>query len=134
MENNNLNKPSTGGTFMSKKNYLLLLTAILMLMGQMLWAKETKSDEADTRIWSRHYWQNIVKTPPPFKTKNIEKQPAEFKGSMINSKHVRYIDSPDVPVTTIFKGIIPFLIADVFHVALLLFVPAVVLFLPNAMG
>jgi len=42
--------------------------------------------------------------------------------------------APDVPVTTIFKGIIPFLIADVFHVALLLFVPAVVLFLPKFMG
>ncbi|UCG65040.1 MAG: TRAP transporter large permease [Deltaproteobacteria bacterium] len=42
--------------------------------------------------------------------------------------------APDVPVTTIFRGIIPFLIADVCHVALLLFVPAVVLFLPKVMG
>jgi len=41
--------------------------------------------------------------------------------------------APDVPVTTIFKGVIPFLIADFFHVALLLFVPAVVLFLPGIM-
>jgi TRAP-type C4-dicarboxylate transport system permease large subunit len=41
---------------------------------------------------------------------------------------------PEVPVTTIFKGIIPFLIADVFHVALLLFFPAVVMFLPNLLG
>ncbi|MBA7658420.1 C4-dicarboxylate TRAP transporter large permease protein DctM [subsurface metagenome] len=41
--------------------------------------------------------------------------------------------APDVPVTTIFKGVIPFLIADMFHVALLLFVPAVVLFLPGIM-
>jgi tripartite ATP-independent transporter DctM subunit len=41
--------------------------------------------------------------------------------------------APDVPVTTIFKGILPFLIADVFHVALLLFAPQVVLFLPNLM-
>lgn len=41
--------------------------------------------------------------------------------------------APDVPVTTIFKGVIPFLIADFFHVALLLFVPAVVLFLPGLM-
>lgn len=40
---------------------------------------------------------------------------------------------PDVPITTIFKGIIPFLIADILHVMLLLFVPAVVLFLPNLM-
>jgi C4-dicarboxylate transporter DctM subunit len=36
-----------------------------------------------------------------------------------------------VPIQTVFKGIIPFLIADIFHVALLLFVPAVVLFLPS---
>jgi len=41
--------------------------------------------------------------------------------------------APDVPMQTIFKGIIPFLIADVFHVALLLFVPAIVLFLPSLM-
>lgn len=41
--------------------------------------------------------------------------------------------APDVPVTTIFKGVIPFLIADFFHVMLLLFVPAVVLFLPSLM-
>jgi tripartite ATP-independent transporter DctM subunit len=40
---------------------------------------------------------------------------------------------PDVPVTTIFKGVIPFLIADFFHVMLLLLVPAVVMFLPNLM-
>lgn len=38
---------------------------------------------------------------------------------------------PDVPITTIFKGIIPFLIADICHVMLLLFVPAVVTFLPT---
>jgi C4-dicarboxylate transporter DctM subunit len=37
----------------------------------------------------------------------------------------------DVPVTTIFKGVIPFIIADIFHIALLLFVPVVVMFLPN---
>ncbi len=41
---------------------------------------------------------------------------------------------PDVPVTTIFRGVIPFLIADILHVALLLFVPAVVMFLPNLLG
>jgi TRAP-type C4-dicarboxylate transport system permease large subunit len=40
---------------------------------------------------------------------------------------------PDVPVTTIFKGVVPFLIADFFHVMLLLLVPAVVMFLPNLM-
>jgi tripartite ATP-independent transporter DctM subunit len=39
----------------------------------------------------------------------------------------------DVPMKTIFKGIIPFLIADISEVLLLIFVPAVVLFLPNLM-
>lgn len=39
--------------------------------------------------------------------------------------------APDVPLTTIFRGIIPFLIADIFHVALLLLVPGIALFLPN---
>jgi len=41
--------------------------------------------------------------------------------------------APDVPMQTIFKGIIPFVIADFFHIALLLFVPAIVLFLPGIM-
>ena len=41
--------------------------------------------------------------------------------------------APDVPMQTIFKGIFPFLISDVFHVALLLLVPSVVLFLPSLM-
>jgi len=41
--------------------------------------------------------------------------------------------APDVPVTTIFKGVIPFLIADFCRMALYLLVPAVVLFLPSIM-
>jgi C4-dicarboxylate transporter DctM subunit len=39
----------------------------------------------------------------------------------------------DVPLGTIFRGIIPFLIADFFHVTLLVAVPQVALFLPNMM-
>ena len=41
--------------------------------------------------------------------------------------------APDVPMETIFKGIIPFLIADFCEVALLIFVPAIVMFLPGLM-
>jgi len=41
--------------------------------------------------------------------------------------------APDVPITTIFKGVIPFLIADFCRMALYLLVPAVVLFLPGIM-
>lgn len=39
----------------------------------------------------------------------------------------------DVPVSTIFKGIIPFFIADIFHIALLVAFPAISLFLPSRM-
>jgi TRAP-type C4-dicarboxylate transport system permease large subunit len=39
----------------------------------------------------------------------------------------------DVPMYTIFRGIIPFLMADICHVALLVAVPQVALFLPNLM-
>ena len=39
----------------------------------------------------------------------------------------------DVPMYTIFKGIIPFLIADIFHVTLLIAVPKVVMWLPDMM-
>jgi len=41
--------------------------------------------------------------------------------------------APDVPIGTIFRGIIPFFIADVCHVAMLVAVPQVVLFLPSLM-
>jgi C4-dicarboxylate transporter DctM subunit len=39
--------------------------------------------------------------------------------------------APDVPIGTIFKGIVPFFIADLFHVALLVAVPQISLFLPS---
>ena len=39
----------------------------------------------------------------------------------------------DVPLYTIFRGVIPFLIADICHVALLVAFPQIALFLPNLM-
>ncbi|MFC1861445.1 TRAP transporter large permease subunit [Chloroflexota bacterium] len=39
----------------------------------------------------------------------------------------------DVPLYTIFRGIVPFLIADLLHVILLVAVPQIALFLPNLM-
>ena len=39
----------------------------------------------------------------------------------------------DVPMSTIFRGIIPFLIADVCHLILLIAFPQIVLFVPNLM-
>ena len=39
----------------------------------------------------------------------------------------------DVPMYTIFRGILPFLIADLCHVTLLIFVPQIALFLPSHM-
>ncbi|MFN4099741.1 MAG: TRAP transporter large permease [Pararhodobacter sp.] len=40
---------------------------------------------------------------------------------------------PDVPVTTIFRGVIPFVLADLVRIALLLLVPGVALWLPGLM-
>jgi TRAP-type C4-dicarboxylate transport system permease large subunit len=37
----------------------------------------------------------------------------------------------DIPLTTIFRGILPFLVADVVSMGLLLFVPQIALFLPS---
>lgn len=42
--------------------------------------------------------------------------------------------APDVPLTEIFRGIAPFLVADLLLVLLMLFVPEIVTFLPNALG
>lgn len=39
----------------------------------------------------------------------------------------------DVPISTMYRGVMPFLIADFFHVALLISVPSIVTFLPNLM-
>jgi len=41
--------------------------------------------------------------------------------------------APDVPIGTIFRGIFPFLIADICHVAVLIAFPQLVLFLPGMM-
>jgi tripartite ATP-independent transporter DctM subunit len=40
----------------------------------------------------------------------------------------------DIPIGTIFRGIIPFLVTDFLHLALIIFVPAVTLFLPSLVG
>jgi len=39
----------------------------------------------------------------------------------------------DIPITTIYKGVIPFVIADFIRLALIILLPAIVLFLPNKM-
>lgn len=41
---------------------------------------------------------------------------------------------PDVPLGTIFRGVVPFILADIVRVALLLAIPGLVLWLPNLMG
>jgi tripartite ATP-independent transporter DctM subunit len=41
---------------------------------------------------------------------------------------------PDVPMSAIFRGVVPFLLADTVRVTLFVTVPATVLFLPNLMG
>lgn len=42
--------------------------------------------------------------------------------------------TPEIPVSTIFRGVIPFLIADILLVILLVVFPQIALFLPNLMG
>jgi len=42
--------------------------------------------------------------------------------------------APDIPMGTIYKGIIPFFIADIFHLILLIVFPQIALFLPSLMG
>ena len=39
----------------------------------------------------------------------------------------------DIPMSTIFRGIVPFLIADVCHIAMLVAIPQLSLFLPSLM-
>jgi C4-dicarboxylate transporter DctM subunit len=41
--------------------------------------------------------------------------------------------APEVPITTIFRGILPFLAADIIRITLYLLIPGIVLFLPNLM-
>ena len=47
--------------------------------------------------------------------------------------YIIYGVAEDVPLYTIFRGIVPFLIADLCHVALLIAVPQITLFLPSLM-
>ena len=42
--------------------------------------------------------------------------------------------APDVPLGRIFKGVLPFLAADLVHLLLLVFVPGIALILPQALG
>jgi len=40
----------------------------------------------------------------------------------------------DIPVTTIYRGIVPFVVVDILRLAIIVLLPAVVLFLPNQMS
>ena len=40
----------------------------------------------------------------------------------------------DLPVTTIYRGVVPFIVADIVRLALIVAVPALILFLPEQMG
>ena len=40
----------------------------------------------------------------------------------------------DIPVGTIFRGVVPFFIADLFHLAMLIAFPVVTLWLPSVIG
>jgi len=40
---------------------------------------------------------------------------------------------PDIKLTEIFRGVIPFVAADIVRVALIIFIPALSLFLPSFM-
>ena len=40
----------------------------------------------------------------------------------------------DLPLSTIFRGVVPFIIADVARLLLLTFVPAISLWLPGTLG
>jgi TRAP-type C4-dicarboxylate transport system permease large subunit len=42
--------------------------------------------------------------------------------------------APDVPIHVIFRGIFPFVTADLLHVILLILIPDIALFLPRIMG
>jgi len=42
--------------------------------------------------------------------------------------------APDVPMTSVYKGVMPFIWADTANVLLIVFFPSVALFLPNLMG
>jgi TRAP-type C4-dicarboxylate transport system permease large subunit len=42
--------------------------------------------------------------------------------------------APDVPLGRVFRGVVPFLIADLIHLILLVAVPGLVLWLPKALG
>jgi C4-dicarboxylate transporter DctM subunit len=40
----------------------------------------------------------------------------------------------DVPMTTIYRGIVPFIVADIVRLAIIVLIPAFVLFLPSQMA
>ncbi len=84
-----------------KKIYLLLLIACFTLNTNFLLAQEEKEQDrpkVDTRIDNMRYWKSMAKKG------YVEVEPeraipkAILKGSKINAKSVRVVDSPDVPV------------------------------------
>jgi C4-dicarboxylate transporter DctM subunit len=48
--------------------------------------------------------------------------------------YVMHSIAPDIPISRVFKGVLPFLAADFLHLALLIAFPAIALFLPEWLG
>ena len=42
--------------------------------------------------------------------------------------------APDIPLSQTYRGVVPFLIAEIIRVVLLAAIPAIVLFLPRTLG
>ncbi len=56
--------------------------------------------KVNTRIDNNGYWKRMAKEGLAILNPEVEVPPAVFTGSIINSRAVRYDNSPDVPVTT----------------------------------
>jgi C4-dicarboxylate transporter DctM subunit len=80
-------------------------------------------------------------------TTDLHVSPIWFGILLVRSMEIGFVHPPvgmnvyiihniarDIPLTTVFKGIVPFLMADFLHLALLILVPASVLFLPQMLS
>ncbi len=89
------------------RNFLFLSLAFILMITAFNWAISDSSDtererraKVNTRVDNNGYWKQLAKEGLAVLNPVVEVPEAIYKGSKINSRMVRFENSPDVPVST----------------------------------
>ncbi len=86
------------------KKFTILFLMALFIFTTVSYAQKTKNapaEQVDNRIDNMGYWNKMAEKGLTPYNAQIPVKPAEYKGSLIESKGITIADSPDIPVTNL---------------------------------